>query len=56
MPWFKRLFCKHKFAWIRNIYGDEILLADARSVWRCMHCGKCQWRHERYSPQEASDG
>lgn len=37
----KRLFCKHKYVFVRNIYGDEINLAGGnRSWWRCEKCGK----------------
>ena len=34
-------FCKHRDRdFIRNIYGDEINLVDARSMWRCNGCGR----------------
>lgn len=37
----KRLFCRHKggISFHRNIYGDEINVANARSVWKCKRCG-----------------
>ena len=37
----KRLFCKHDYEFVRNIYGDEIIAAGyRRSWWRCKKCGK----------------
>ena len=37
----RRLFCKHNYEFVRNIYGDEIrLLGWKRSVWKCSKCGK----------------
>ena len=39
-PLFKRLLCKHTpVHWVRNIYGDEINMTDARSLWQCSSCG-----------------
>ena len=36
----KQLFCRHKFNFIRNIYGDEIQECGyMRSVWKCQKCG-----------------
>lgn len=36
----KRLFCKHDYEFVRNIYGDEINhVGGARSWWRCKKCG-----------------
>lgn len=37
----KRLFCRHRggISFHRNIYGDEINVANARSVWKCKRCG-----------------
>jgi hypothetical protein len=41
MKWIKRLFCKHSFSFVRNIYGDEIIHSGwKRSVWKCDTCGK----------------
>ena len=38
---FKQLFCKHNnIEFVRNIYGDEINLVNARSEWKCKYCGK----------------
>ena len=43
----KRLFCRHNnIEFIRNIYGDEINTADARSVWKCKYCGKILYKDE----------
>ena len=37
----KRLFCRHEWEFVRNIYGDEInLVGGCRSWWRCKRCGK----------------
>ena len=37
----KRLFCRHEYEFVRNIYGDEIVHAGYnRSWWRCKKCGK----------------
>lgn len=35
---------EHHLTHIRNVYGDEILLLDARSIWKCSHCGKLVYR------------
>ncbi len=41
MGFIKRMFCKHEYEFIRNIYGDEINHLDGkRSWWRCRKCGK----------------
>lgn len=38
---FKRVFCKHTWLFIRNIYGDEIIEYEyKRSVYKCRDCGK----------------
>ena len=43
----KRLFCKHEYKFVRNIYGDEIILCGwNRSVWKCDKCGKIIYRKE----------
>jgi len=39
LKFIKRLFCDHDTEFIRNIYGDEILLTGARSIWKCKKCG-----------------
>ncbi len=39
------LFGRHEDKFIRNIYGDEINLVGGRSLWRCGHCGKKQYRN-----------
>lgn len=37
----KRLFCKHNYKFVRNIYGDEVrYLGWKRSEWKCSKCGK----------------
>lgn len=41
MIFFKRLFCKHEYEFVRNVYGDEIIIWDwNRSLWACKHCGR----------------
>lgn len=41
MRFLKRLFCKHAYFFVRNIYGDEIIERGwKRSIWRCQQCGK----------------
>jgi Zn-finger protein len=47
MNWLKRVFCAHRYEWMRNIYGDEINVSGGkRSVWRCSKCGKVQYRDD----------
>jgi len=50
LKYIKRLFkqynCKHKYIFIRNIYGDEINHISSskiyRSWWECERCNKYQ--------------
>lgn len=43
----KQFFCKHNnIEFIRNIYGDEINTANARSVWKCKYCGKIIYKNK----------
>jgi hypothetical protein len=43
----RELCCwNHKYEFMRNIYGDEILAVDGRSWWRCEHCHKPIVRQE----------
>ena len=43
----RRILCKHEYAFIRNIYGDEINMAGGkRSWWRCRKCGKWKLRSQ----------
>ncbi len=47
MNWLRRLFCAHRYEWMRNIYGDEINLSGGkRSLWGCAECGKVQARDD----------
>lgn len=39
----RRIFCKHAWAFHRNIYGDEAMYG-ARSVERCAKCGAYAYR------------
>ena len=41
MLFIRRLFCRHKMEFKRNIYGDEIIAwGYKRSIWQCSKCGK----------------
>ena len=42
----KRLFCKHDYRFVRNIYGDEINYLNKRSEWKCSKCGKRKYSNE----------
>lgn len=47
----KRLFCKHEFKFVRNIYGDEIIHSGwKRSVWRCGKCGRYKLADKLHRP------
>lgn len=51
MSWFKRFFHTHRFEFVRNIYGDEIIERGwMRSIWRCSVCGKTKDRDELHKP------
>lgn len=41
MKFIKKLLCIHKYEFIRNIYGDEIIhLNYKRSEYKCFKCNK----------------
>lgn len=45
----KSLFCSHKFKFVRNIYGDEIIGAGfKRSLWKCDSCNKYIGKDQLY--------
>ena len=50
MRWLKaRLHCAmqgHALHFMENIYGDRINMLNARSIWICTKCGKCEYRKE----------
>lgn len=47
MNFLRRLFCRHNFEFVRNLYGDQIIgWGYKRSVWKCSHCGKLQGRDD----------
>ena len=50
----KRLFCKHTYKFVRNIYGDEIrYLGWKRSIWKCSKCGKIKYlKHINYEEKK----
>ena len=51
-----RLFCRHEYEFVRNIYGDEINHAGGcRSWWRCRKCGKRVLDQHLYPDLERSD-
>lgn len=54
MKFIKRLFCKHEYEFVRNIYGDEInMVGGRRSWWRCKKCGKwTPFEHLQPEPDE----
>ena len=40
----KRLFCKHKWEFVRKLYGDEINMHNGkRKEYRCINCGMYKW-------------
>jgi len=40
----KRLFCKHDYRTVANIYGDAIInFGGARSIQQCRHCRKIRY-------------
>lgn len=43
----RRMFCKHEWQFVCNIYGDEIIrVGYKRSVWQCSKCGKLRYRNK----------
>ena len=44
----KKLFCKHNYKWIRNVFGDEIYMTGKfkRSWWKCNKCSN--WKSLEY--------
>lgn len=36
----------HLFEFQQNVYGDRILALGCRSVWKCAHCPKRDYRKE----------
>lgn len=49
MKLLKRLFCKHDYEFVRNIYGDAIrYLGWKRSEWKCKKCGKVKYSKKYY--------
>jgi hypothetical protein len=46
MRWIKQLYCKHKWVWKMNYYGDYVnMLNGKRSLWQCEKCGK--WKRKK---------
>ena len=44
---FRKFFCKHRYLFVRNIYGDEIVeYGYKRSMYKCMYCGKYKYEKE----------
>lgn len=49
------LFCQHDYEFVRNTYGDEIIMWDwDRSIWRCSKCGKRTSRAELHEVSHVS--
>lgn len=47
------LTCRHEWEFVRNIHGDEIILAGyRRSWWRCARCGRWRLRDELHPEPE----
>ena len=47
MGYFKKLFCRHNFVFVANIYGDATIPCELkRSVLRCDKCGKAKFINE----------
>lgn len=45
LKWIRCLRVGHKAEFVRNIYGDEIIVSGyARSLWKCAHCGRLLYR------------
>jgi hypothetical protein len=43
----KRLLCKHKYEWVRDIYGDEVRQSGwKRSIWQCSKCNKVKYMED----------
>ena len=48
MGYFKKLFCRHHFVFVANIYGDATIPCDwKRSILLCDKCGKVKFNYER---------
>lgn len=42
-----KIWCKHNYIFMRNIYGDEInFRSGKRSEWRCFGCGHFKYKDE----------
>lgn len=37
---------KHELSFKRNVYGDEIIITNSRSLWVCNHCNRLVRKHE----------
>ena len=54
-----KIFCRHRnypLKFVRNLYGDQVYMLNARSVWQCRECGKLFFRNYLYEPGKISDG
>lgn len=52
----KHLFCRHEYIFVRNIYGDEIILTGyKRSIWKCTKCGKYKFKDNLYEANESNE-
>ena len=52
LEWLKCVLWRgHNWRFIRNIYGDEIVLCGwKRSIWACRNCPADQYRKHLYEP------
>ncbi len=48
----KQLFCKHQYKFIKNLYGDAIIAYESRSIWKCIKCGKNDYRLELHDDKD----
>jgi hypothetical protein len=45
MKIFKKIFCRHKYEYIRKLYGDEINAHNGKRIeYCCQKCSMYKWR------------
>jgi hypothetical protein len=54
LKWLQCLRRGHRPEFVRNVYGDEILMLGKRSIWRCGHCERWLYRDELHTPDGVS--
>ncbi len=41
----KKIFCRHKYEYVKKLYGDEINTHNGKRIeYRCEKCGMYKWR------------